>query len=129
MDIGTLTRAYTDAWNSSDPEQVAAFFAADGQIVINRGEPSRGRAEIAEMSAGFHSAVPDLHLTRDAVRAAGDHVAYFWTFTGHDADSRNPLSVSGWEEWDLGPDGKVTASRGWFDADDYARQIAGKQAQ
>ena len=32
----------------------------------------------------------------------------------------------GWEEWDLDADLKVKASRGWFDADDYARQTAAK---
>ncbi len=123
--IDRLTENYTAAWNSGDPDQVAAFFAEDGAIVINRGDPHQGRAAISAMAAGFHTAVPDLKLTRDRVRAAGDHVAYFWTFTGHDAETGKPLSVSGWEEWDLDEDGKVRASRGWFDADDYARQIAG----
>jgi hypothetical protein len=38
--------------------------------------------------------------------------------------SGNALRVSGWEEWDLDADHKVKASRGWFDADDYARQTS-----
>ena len=77
------------------------------------------------MASGFYAAVPDLKLTCDAVRCASDHVVFFWTFTGHDTDTKNPLKVAGWEEWDIGEDLKVQSSRGWFDAEDYARQIAG----
>ncbi|MEL6618700.1 MAG: nuclear transport factor 2 family protein [Pseudomonadota bacterium] len=120
-----LAKDYTAAWNSGDPDAVAAFFAKGGEIVINRGSPWTGQAKVAEMAAGFHADVPDLTLSCDAVRAAGDHLVYVWTFTGHDASTGHPLTVRGWEEWDLAPDGKVQASRGWFDAADYARQAAG----
>jgi len=123
--IEANAQAYTDAWNSGDPDRVASFYSEGGQIVINCGEPHLGRAAVAAMAAGFYAAVPDLKLTLDKLRIAGNHVAYLWTFTGHDAKTRNPLVVSGWEEWDIDPDGKVSASRGWFDAEDYDRQIAG----
>ena len=127
-DIEQIVADYSAAWNSKSPEAVASFFAEDGEIVINRGEPWSGRARVAEMAAGFFADVPDLSLTCDAVRAAGDHAIYVWTFTGHDANTGNPLKIPGWEEWDMGADMKVKASRGWFDGDDYARQVAGTQA-
>ena len=123
--IRDLSDAYTAAWNSGSPDAVAAFYAPDGRIVINSGEPWEGRARVAAMAAGFFADVPDLALTCDAVRRAGDHVVYLWTFTGTHAKTRNPLTISGWEEWDLGAAREVKASRGWFDADDYARQVAG----
>ena len=44
---------------------------------------------------------------------------------GHDATTGKPLNIRGWEEWELNDDLKVVASRGWFDAKDYARQAAG----
>ncbi len=116
---------YTAAWNSKDPSAVADHYAEDGAIVINRGEPSVGRAGVEAMAAGFHADVPDLTLTCDSVRLAGTHAIYVWTFTGHDATTGNPLSIEGWEEWDLTDDLLVKASRGWFDADDYARQVEG----
>lgn len=121
-----MAKAYTAAWNSGSPEAVAAFYAQDGQIVINRGEPWVGRKGIAEMAAGFFADVPDLNLVCDNVRCAGNHVAYFWTFTGTHSGTKNPLQVVGWEEWDLDADRKVKASRGWYDADDYGRQTASK---
>ena len=119
-----LAEGYTAAWNSGSPESVAAFYAPDGSIVINRGEPWIGLARVAEMAAGFFADVPDLFLTCDAVRSAGDHIVYLWTFTGTHATTKNKLKIAGWEEWDVDQNLKVVASRGWFDAHDYARQTA-----
>ncbi len=45
--------AYAGAWCSKSPEAVAAFYAADGQIAINRAPALTGRAAIAEMAAGL----------------------------------------------------------------------------
>ena len=70
-----LADAYTAAWNTGAPEAVAAFFAVDGRIEINRGEAWIGRAGVAQMAAGFFTDVPDLALARNGVRCAGDHVA------------------------------------------------------
>ncbi|MCW5747453.1 MAG: SgcJ/EcaC family oxidoreductase [Alphaproteobacteria bacterium] len=120
-----MADAYTAAWNSGSAQAVAAFYAGDGQIEINRGEPWKGRSRVAEMASGFFADVPDLKLVCDGIRCAGDHVVYLWTFTGTHAGTSNPLRVAGWEEWDLDADYKVTASRGWYDAEDYQRQTGG----
>lgn len=122
-----LADGYTAAWNTGEPDAVAAYYAESGQIVINGGDPWEGRSGVAEMAAGFFADVPDLHLTCDGVRRAGNHVVYLWTFTGTHAGTGNPLDIAGWEEWDLDADGKVAASLGWFDADDYDRQVAGER--
>lgn len=120
--VGSLAQAYTAAWNSARPEAVAAFFAPEGAIIINGGQPWTGRDGVADMAAGFFADVPGLKLVCDGVRVAGDHLIYLWTFTGQHASTRKPLRVIGWEEWDLDAAGLVRLSRGWFDADDYARQ-------
>ena len=124
MEHKDLALAYTAAWNTGRPEAVAVFFVPDGTITINQGEPWHGREGIAQMAAGFFADVPDLCLTCDGLRAAGDHVAYLWTFKGTHAGTGNPLTVTGWEEWDLVGEGRIRRSLGWFDADDYARQAA-----
>ena len=120
-----MADAYTAAWNSGSAQAVAEFYAKDGGIVINRGEPWQGRDRVAQMAAGFFSGVPDIKIVCDGLRCAGDHVVYLWTFTGTHAGTKRPLRVSGWEEWDLDADYKVKASRGWYDADDYTRQTGG----
>lgn len=122
--LEAIADAYTSAWNSGSPAAVASFYAEAGSITINRGTPWKGREGVAAMAAGFFADVPDLNLACDGIRIAGDHVVFLWTFTGHDAKSGKPLRISGWEEWDIDADRKVATSRGWFDADDYARQAA-----
>lgn len=124
-DVAAMAASYTTAWNSKSPEAVASFYAPDGEIIINRGDPWTGRARVRDMAAGFYADVPDLTLRSDDIRCSGNHAIYVWTFTGHDASTGNPLNIRGWEEWEIGDDLKVIASRGWFDAEDYARQAAG----
>ena len=123
--ISNIAGIYEAAWNSGDPLKVAACYAENGGIVINRGAPWQGRAKVAEMAAGFYADVNDMRVILDELRIAGDHVAFIWTFTGQHSGTGNPLNVKGWEEWDLDADGSITASKGWFDAEDYARQVAG----
>ena len=123
--LDDLAQRYTAAWNSKKPENVAAFHVQSSSIIINRGEPSKGHEGLTAMAAGFHADVPDLHLVCDGIRGAGSHVIYMWTFTGHDAGTGNPLNIKGWEEWELDDDMKVTAALGWFDGEEYARQVAG----
>lgn len=120
-----LAQRYTDAWNSKRPENVAASRVSSATFVINRGEPFVGHDAHVAMAAGFYADVPDLHLTCDGIHGAGPHVVYLWTFTGHHAETGKPLKVSGWEEWDLDKDLMITSALGWFDAEDYARQVEG----
>jgi uncharacterized protein (TIGR02246 family) len=124
-DVAKLAHDYTAAWNSKSPDAVSSFFAEDGEIVINRGEPWIGRKRIADMAAGFFADVPDMALTCDEIRCSGSHAVYVWTFTGHDAKSGHALSVRGWEEWEIDDGLKIRSSRGWYDAEDYAAQVAG----
>ncbi|TAM61272.1 MAG: SgcJ/EcaC family oxidoreductase [Chloroflexota bacterium] len=119
-----IADAYTAAWNSGSADAVASFYAEDGRIVINAGSPWEGRSGVAQMAAGFFADVPDLALVCDEVRLAGTHVAYLWTFSGTHASSGTAVRVSGWEEWDLDDAYQVKESRGWFDAEDYARQTS-----
>jgi SnoaL-like protein len=121
----TLADAYTAAWNSGDPKQVASFFASDGQISINGGDALVGTAALVEMAAGFHSEFPDLKLSCDFSRSSGSHGVFGWTLAGHHCETKNYVEVGGWEEWDLNDDQKVQRSQGWFDAEDYQKQIDG----
>ena len=123
--VAKMADDYTAAWNSKSAAAVASFYAENGEIIINSGDPWSGRYRVQDMAAGFFADVPDLTLTCDDVRCAGSHVVFVWTFTGHDATTGNPLNICGWEEWEVGDDLLVVASRGWFDAEDYGRQAKG----
>ena len=124
--LNNLARDYAIAWSSGDAQAVADFFAPDCQMTINRGEPLEGRAAIAEMARGFHTDFPDLEVRCDMLRWAGSHAIFVWTLEGHHSKTGNHVVTRGWEEWELAADHKVRTSSGWFDADDYHRQIDGK---
>jgi len=121
--LNTLARDYAIAWSSGDPDSVASFYAPDGQIIINRGDPHEGRAAIAEMARGFYAEFPDLEVRCDMFRWAGSHAIFVWTLEGHHAETGNHVVTRGWEEWELTSDHKVKSSLGWFDQADYERQI------
>ncbi len=121
-----LGRLYAEAWSSRQPERVAEFYAEDGQIVINRGEPMRGREAIAKMAAGFYAAFPDLVVRCDDFRLAGAHALFAWTLDGHHVETKRRVRIGGWGEWALDRRDKVAFSRGWFDAVGYENQIAGR---
>ncbi len=123
--VQILATEYATAWSSGDPAAVAEFYAPDGQISINRGEALVGRQAITEMAAGFHAEFPDLEIRCDLMRCAGQHAVFVWTLEGHHAQTKNHVVVGGWEEWDLDSDLKVSKSLGWFDEQEYQRQIDG----
>lgn len=118
--------AYTAAWCSQDPAQVAAHYAPDGSLTINDGAPSIGRDAITEAARSFMDAFPDLQVLMDDLRLDGERVEYHWTLvgmnTGAGGTGRN-VRISGFEEWTIGDDGLIATSLGHFDQAEYDRQV------
>ncbi len=117
---------YTAAWNSGDPENVAAFFVETGSLKVNDAAPAEGREAIAEVARGFMTAFPDMVLTMDSVRVTDAGAEYHWTFAGTNSGpggTGNAVRFSGYEEWTFGEDGLVARSLGHFDEEVYARQL------
>lgn len=118
---------YTAAWSSHDAVSVSTFFASDGSIAVNEGEPAVGRNAIAELVQGFYNAFPDTQVILDHVRGAGDKAIYSWTYVGTNTGpdgTGNAVRFSGWGAWTFSADGLVQTSVGTFDADEYERQLA-----
>lgn len=119
---------YTAAWCSQDPASVAVFFAEDGSLQVNDGEPAVGRDAITEVARGFMRAFPDMVVEMDELVVEGDGAVYRWTLTGTNTGpggTGNAVHISGYEEWTIDDDGLIAASLGHFDADEYERQLAG----
>ncbi len=123
MTIQEVAEAYAAAWCSGDPVAVASFYAEDGKIIINRGDPHEGRAAVLEMVTGFYSEFPGLIVRLEHLRIAGNHVMFGWVLEGTHSQTGKTVSVPGWEEWDLDENLKVKSSLGWFDAAEYDRQV------
>ena len=117
---------YTAAWCSQDAASVASFFAMNGSLKINEGEPSVGRSAITAAAQEFMSAFPDMIVEMDDVTADGGGAVYRWTLTGTNTGpggTGKAVRISGYEEWTIGPDGLILKSLGHFDESEYQRQL------
>ena len=121
--IQDLINRHIDAWCAKSPSGVAGSYTHDAVFSINHGDPMIGHGDIADMVKGFCDEFPDVVLRLDNTFIAGNHAVYVWTFSGHHHETGKYVEFQGWEEWDLTDDCKVKSSLGWYDADDYERQM------
>ncbi len=125
-DLRDFATRYTEAWCSQDPARVAAFFSEDGSLKVNDGEPAVGRDAIAEVAKGFMTAFPDLEIRMNDLEVLSQQVNYHWTLIGTNngpGGTGNAVRITGYEEWKMGVDGKIAASLGYFDDEEYQRQL------
>ena len=118
-----IAEAHCAAWTNISPEIVAERYSTTTSFAMNHGEPMTTRNEIAAMANGFMANFPDLVLTCDSVLVADHHMVYTWTFEGHHRNKGKLVRFSGWEEWDLDDELKVVKSLGWYDVEDFDRQV------
>ena len=117
---------YTAAWCSQNAASVAAFFAESGSLKINDGGPAVGRRAITASAQAFMTAFPDMVVAMDGLDGEGQHAIYRWTLTGTNTGAGglgNSVRISGYEEWMIGADGLIAASKGHFDEAEYNCQI------
>jgi hypothetical protein len=127
--IRDFATRYTAAWCSQNAASVAEFFAPNGSLTINNGNPSIGRAAISADAQSFMTAFPDLRIFMDRIIEQGERTEYHWTLVGTNTGpggTGNPVRISGLERWSFGSDGLITESQGQFDSADYDRQLAGE---
>jgi uncharacterized protein (TIGR02246 family) len=117
---------YTAAWCSQDPARVASFFAEPGSLTVNDGSPSIGHAAITAVAKGFMTTFPDMVVRMDDVSSERSQAIYRWTLIGTNTGpggTGNAVHISGYEEWTIGADGLIAASKGHFDEVEYQRQL------
>jgi uncharacterized protein (TIGR02246 family) len=129
MDLTELNefgKRYAKAWCSQDPESVAAFYAEDGSLSVNDGQPAVGRQAIAEEARGFMNTFPDMEVAMDDVVRQPHGTEFHWTLRGTNTGpggSRMRVRISGYEVWQLDSDGLIRESKGRFDNAEYERQL------
>ena len=125
--LAEFGNAYTDAWNSQKPENVASFFAKDGSLTVNSGSPLIGREAITEFARSFMTAFPDMKLTMDKLLIKPEETQYHWSFVGTNtgpAGNGNRVEFNGFERWTFNEEGLIKSSIGKFDEEDYNRQLS-----
>jgi uncharacterized protein (TIGR02246 family) len=125
--LRAFAERYTEAWCSMDPRRVAEHYAPDGRLTINDGPPSVGRDAITETARSFYVALPDMQVYMNNLVVDDERIEFHWTFTGTNTGpggTGNAVRVTGYEEWTISDEGLIAASRGHYDAAEYARQLA-----
>jgi predicted ester cyclase len=117
---------YTAAWCSQDPTSVAAFYSVEGSLTVNGGAPAVGRDAIMEVARSFMTAFPDMRVVMGNLIMKNDRTEYHWTLIGTNTGpggTGHRVRISGFELWQIGPDGLIASSQGHFDASEYQRQL------
>lgn len=126
FDLEIFAKSYAQVWRSQRPAFVASFFAEDGVLRINDGEPAEGTEAIANVVKGFMDAFPDMVVSMDSLITKSDKTRFYWTLTRTNNEtngSGNKVNISGFEEWTLNNDGLIQESNGFFDEKEYLRQL------
>jgi uncharacterized protein (TIGR02246 family) len=120
---------YAAAWSSQDPESLAAFYAEDGSLIVNSGEPATGRAAITAKARSFMEAFPDMVVRLECVEGDANHATFHWRWTGTNTGpggTGHAVDLTGYEEWTLDDEGLILQSNGHYDAAEYERQLIGE---
>ena len=121
-----FARRYADAWSSHNAARVASCYSAAGSLAINGGAPSVGRRAITDVAQSFMTSYPDLIVKFDRLEAKGDRALFHWTFVGTNAGPGGTgahVHISGYENWKMGADGLIADSKGYYDAQEWGRQL------
>ena len=129
--LGELSRfefaeRYAAAWSSQKPRKLAAFYAEDGVLIVNNGEPARGRDAIEDRARGFMKAFPDMVVNLEKLVEEGDRVVFHWHWTGRNTGpggSGYPVDIRGYEVWTFNSEGLIAESLGNYDEEEYERQV------
>ena len=121
-----IAAQYTAAWCSQNAASVASFFAENGSLKINNGDPSVGREAITKAAQGFMTAFPDMIVEMDSLSIKAENVIYHWTLIGTNTGpggTGKSVRISGYEEWTIDEDGLIAESKGHFDEAEYQHQL------
>ena len=129
IDVNELTEfatRYAEAWSSQDPEAFSLFYAENGSLRVNNGDPSVGRDAIAETARSFMAAYPDMVVRLVELRQTDDHIEFHWHWTGTNTGpggTGNAVDLRGYEQWTLDKNGLILESLGHYDEAEYQRQL------
>ncbi|HEY9115101.1 MAG TPA: nuclear transport factor 2 family protein [Bacteroidales bacterium] len=124
--IEIFARSYAQAWGSNRPGFVASYFAEDGSIRVNEGEPAIGRDAITKFAEGFMTDLPDMIVRYDSIVSKTDGTEFHWTLIATNTGpggTGNKIKVSGYEFWQLDENGIIRNSQGHFPSKEYNRQL------
>lgn len=125
-ELTELATLYATAWSSQDPVAFAAFYAENGPLTVNDGEPSVGRDAVEGTARAFTTGFPDMTVRMVEVSQEGSNFVFHWHWIGTNTGpggTGNAVDLRGFEKWTLGDDGLILESRGHYGETEYQRQL------
>lgn len=125
-ELTDFAKRYAAAWSSQDPARFASFYAENGSLQINDGEPSVGRDAVEQTAREFMTAFPDMVVELVELRQEGENVEFHWHWTGTNTGpggTGNAVDLTGYERWAIDSDGLIGQSLGHLDDAEYQRQL------
>jgi uncharacterized protein (TIGR02246 family) len=122
-----LANRYAAAWSGQDPAALASFYAEEGRLQVNDGDPAVGRPAIEAKASSFMTAFPDMRVELEHLEQVGDTVLFHWHWTGTNTGpggNGNAVDLYGYEAWTLDENGLIAQSLGSYDIGTYERQMA-----
>jgi hypothetical protein len=126
FDLDIFARSYAQAWGSTRPEFVALYFAENGSLQVNDGDPAVGREAIANVAMGFMTDLADMIVRFDSLVPKFNGTEFHWTLIATNSGpggTGNKVEVSGYELWQLDESGLIQKSLGSFPTTEYNRQL------
>jgi steroid delta-isomerase-like uncharacterized protein len=123
---GNLVEQSFAAWNSHDPDKVAAFYTDDVVYEdVAFGMVARGHDEMRKLAAGFFAAVPDLKLEVISSSISKNHGSTEWKFSGTDTGlfkTGKKFSVRGASLFELRGN-KFSSNKDFYDSASIMKQV------
>jgi hypothetical protein len=117
---------YAKAWSSLVPEEPFSYQAENCVLSINDGDPIISAGDRLRTLAGFVEAFPDLKISMRKIVKEERGTVFYWNLKGTNTGPEgtgNSVDIDGCEVWELDANNQITQLRGYFDAEEYERQI------
>lgn len=126
VDLNEFATRYAAAWSSQNPDAHNAFYAENGVLQVNDGEPAVGREAVRATAEAFMTAFPDMKVELVELKGEFPDVEFHWHWTGTNTGPGGTgayVDMYGYEAWTLDEDGLITRSLGHYDEAEYQRQL------
>ena len=117
---------YEKAWRSLVPEEPFSYQAENCVASLNDGSPMISVEERLGRIVGLMEAFPDLLITMREIVEEERGTVFYWNLKGTNTGQEgtgNRIDIDGCEVWKLDNDNKITELEGYFDAEEYERQV------
>ena len=125
-ELTEMANQYAAAWSGQDPVAFASFYAENGVLRINDGEPAVGREAVTETARSFMTAFPDMVVELVELRKVDGYIEFHWRWTGTNTGpggTGNAVELNGFERWTLDASGLILESLRHLDDAEYQRQL------